>query len=93
MVIGVCTIELVINDSNSLKDKRQVMKSLIARIGNRFNVSVSEIECQDIWRRGTIGVACICTDQQIAGKMLNKVIELVDSEPRVVVADCRVEML
>jgi uncharacterized protein YlxP (DUF503 family) len=93
MVIGVCTLELIIGDSNSLKEKRQVLQSLLDRIGNRFNVSVAELEHQDTWRRATIGVACICTDQEIAGKMLNKVIALVDSEPRVEVTGCQVEML
>ncbi len=93
MVIGVCTIELMVTDSNSLKDKRQVIKSLIDRIRHRFNVSASEVEHQNLWRMAGIGIACITTDQQFASTMLNKVIELVEGEPRVMVTDCRMEML
>lgn len=93
MIIGVCTIELLVTDSNSLKDKRQVVKSLIDRVRNRFNVSISEVEHQDLWRRAVLGIACVATDQQFASTVLNKVIELVEGEPRVVVASCQMEML
>ena len=47
MIIGACTIKLIIYESNSLKDKRHVIKSIIGKIQSRFNVSIAEIDLND----------------------------------------------
>lgn len=62
MILGVCTFDLHIADSGSLKSKRQVLRSVKDRIRSRFNVSVAEVEDHDLWQLGTLGVACIGTD-------------------------------
>ena len=50
MVIGTCTIELHIPGNGSLKGKRRVIKSIIARVHSEFNVSIAEVDNQDLWQ-------------------------------------------
>jgi len=78
MVIGVLTLELNIPSAQSLKDKRQVLRSLQARLRNEFNISVAEVDSQDTWRRGVIGVACIASDRDYAHGLLMKVVSMVE---------------
>jgi uncharacterized protein YlxP (DUF503 family) len=93
MVIGLATVELHIPESNSLKDKRQVLKSLLETTRQKFNVSAAEVDDLDIWRRATIAFACVSKDQSFANQVLDKVIDLIESNPRVHVAEIRVEFL
>lgn len=62
MVIGLLTLELHFPGARSLKDKRQALRSLEARIRNRFNVSVAEVEHQDLWQRSRLAVVSVNTD-------------------------------
>ena len=55
MVIGLCTIDLHLPGANSLKDKRSVLKSVMRRIRNEFNVSIAEVDHQDLWRSAVLG--------------------------------------
>jgi uncharacterized protein len=59
MPVALLTIELRIEGSHSLKDKRQVVRSLKDRLRNSFNVSVAELDQTDLWQRATIGVVSI----------------------------------
>ncbi len=63
MVIGLLTLEIHLPGARSLKDKRQVLRGLLARIRKRFNVSVAEVEHQDLWQRAGLAVVAVNTDQ------------------------------
>ena len=93
MVVGVCTIELIIPAANSLKEKRSVLKSMLEGMRSRFNVSAAEIEHQDLWRRATIGLACVSSSQAFVDQVLNKAVDWVEANPRVNVANVEVEFL
>jgi uncharacterized protein YlxP (DUF503 family) len=93
MVVGLATIELHIPESDSLKDKRQVLKSLLETTRNKFNVSAAEVDHLDLWRRATVAFACVSKDQSFADQVLNKVIDLIESNPRVNIGEIRVEFL
>jgi len=93
MVIGVCTLRLHISGSNSLKDKRQVIKSLLDRTRERFNVSAAEVDDLDTWRRATLAFACVSKDQSFVDQVLQKVLATVESNPLVEVADVQMEFL
>jgi uncharacterized protein YlxP (DUF503 family) len=93
MVIGICTLRLVIRSSNSLKDKRQVIKSLLDRTRERFNVSAAEVDELDSWRRATLGFACVSKDQVFVDQVLQKVLATVESNPLVEVADVQMEFV
>lgn len=93
MIVGVLTANLMISDSQSLKDKRQIVKSLLDGIRNKFNISAAELGALDAWQRSIVGFACISNEQSVANTVLNRVLAVIESNPRVVVDDVCVEFL
>ncbi|SHJ84575.1 DUF503 domain-containing protein [Paramaledivibacter caminithermalis] len=93
MVIGSCEIELIIFEVNSLKEKRHVIKSLIKRIQSRFNVSIAEVDLNDIWRRGVIGFACVTTSTKHANQIINNVVKFIENDGRVEIINCEFDIL
>jgi uncharacterized protein len=79
MIVGVCTIELRIRESRSLKTKRQVIKSITSRVKNNFNVAIAEVDYQDKWQRALLGIAVVSTAMDHANGTLNKVVNFVES--------------
>ena len=71
--IGLLTFELRIEHAHSLKDKRQIVKSLKDRLRSRFNVAVAEIDAQDLWQRAVIAAVTISSDHQAAEEALQRV--------------------
>ena len=71
--IGVLTLELRLEDSHSLKEKRHVVQSLKDRLRSRFNVSVAEIDHQDTWQRATLAAVTVSSDHVHAEKVLQGV--------------------
>ncbi len=69
-------------ESGSLKDKRQVARSLSARIRNKFNVAVAEVEDQELWQRLTLAVCCVSTDPAHANEMVSKVVAFIEESRR-----------
>ena len=63
MPVGLLTLEIHIPDARSLKDKRQVLRSLKDRLRARFNVAAAEIDHQDSWQRAVIGVVTLAGDR------------------------------
>ncbi len=68
--IGVLTLELRIEDSHSLKDKRHVVQSLKERLRHKFNVSVAEIDCQELWQRAVVAAVTVSSDHGHAALVL-----------------------
>ncbi|MCU1237421.1 MAG: hypothetical protein JWP63_5388 [Candidatus Solibacter sp.] len=68
--IGVLTLELRLENSHSLKDKRHVVASLKDRLRHKFNVSVAEIDHQDLWQRAMLAVVTVSSDHVHAEKVL-----------------------
>ncbi|HEY4579848.1 MAG TPA: DUF503 domain-containing protein [Candidatus Acidoferrales bacterium] len=62
MAIGLLTLEIHIPDSHSLKDKRQVLRSLKDRLRGRFNVAVAELDHQESWQRAQVGIVSLSND-------------------------------
>jgi hypothetical protein len=62
MPIGLLTLEIHIPDAHSLKDKRQVLRSLKDRLRSRFNVAVAELDHQDTWQRAQVGIVSLSND-------------------------------
>lgn len=77
MIIGVCKIELDI-PATSLKDKRRVIKSVIARLRNKFNISVAEVEHLDSWQSGIIAAVVVSNDHNYAHSLLTRVARWVE---------------
>lgn len=77
MVIASALIELDIPENSSLKDKRRVVKSVIARLRNEFNVAAAEVDEHDEWQRAVIGLVTVSTDAGYAHGLLEKAVATV----------------
>jgi uncharacterized protein len=73
MPIAFLTIELRIEAAHSLKDRRQVLRSLKDRLRARFNVSVAELDPSDAWQRATIGVGAISPSRDYLDGLMKNV--------------------
>lgn len=93
MFIGLLTLELHIPGAESLKDKRSVVNSLLDKLRARFNVSAAQIDNHDLWQRATLAVAVVSNDATVAQTVMNHVRDLVETEQRCDVAECRTEIL
>jgi uncharacterized protein YlxP (DUF503 family) len=71
--IGVITLEMRLDHSHSLKDKRHVLQSLKERLRNRYNVAVAEIAYQDLWQRGLLAAVTIASSRAVAERTLQSV--------------------
>ncbi len=93
MHIGTLRITLHLAEGSSLKDKRQVIKSLIDTTRRKFNVAIAEVDDLDLRRRATIGIAVVSNDGAFANRVLDKVLDFIESNPAVDVGEVELEMI
>ena len=93
MVIGLLTLELHFPGARSLKDKRQALRSLETRLRNRFNVSVAEVEHQDLWQRARLAVVSVNTDHAHLDATLSNATSEAASARDIMVLDSHTETL
>lgn len=93
MYVGVLTLELVVYDAMSLKDKRRAVKSVKDRIAARFNVSVAEVGHLDSRQRATMGVALVANDAGFVHGCLDKIVDFVRSSRAVSLIEFDKEIL
>jgi uncharacterized protein len=94
MVIGACTIELDLPGLGSLKEKRSVLKSLLARLHKEFHVSAAEVDLHDAWQSSTIGVAVVSTSAVHAQNLLGNLVRWIETyRPDLEVVDHYVEVI
>lgn len=92
-IVGLCTVELFIADSQSLKDKRQVLLSLKDRLRQKFNLSVAEVEAQDLWQKAVLALACVANDSRHVNQVLDQALNLLRSQMVVEIVQSRIELL
>lgn len=73
MFIGIGRFELFIPASESLKDKRRVLRSVTGSLRSKFNVAVAEVDYQDLWQRAAVGTSCVAESTAHCRKMLQEV--------------------
>ncbi len=78
MVVGIVRFELHLPGAQSLKDKRQVVRSIKERIRERVRASVAEVEYQDLWQRAAIGFAVVAADGAHVHELLNSARQIVE---------------
>lgn len=94
MVIGICEITLHLPDSHSLKEKRQVIKAVMARVRNQFEVAIAEVADQDLWQSAKIGVSCVSNSGQHAEEILARVRRYIEeTRPDIVIANSESEIM
>ncbi len=77
MVVGLLSVELHIPEARSLKDKRMVLRSVKDRV-RKFNVSIAEIEHQDLWQRAALGVVAIGSSNDVVDRELAAVVDEIE---------------
>lgn len=93
VIVGLCTVELFLADSQSLKDKRQVLLSLKDRLQHKFNLSVAEVDGQDLWQKAVLALACVANDGRYVNQVLDQALNLIRNNPAVEIVQSRVELL
>ncbi len=94
MIVGVCEITLHLPDCHTLKEKRQIVKSVLARVRNKFEVAIAEVDDQDLWQIAKIGVSCVSNSSQHAEEILAHVQRYIEeTRPDVVVSESTSELI
>ena len=94
MHIGFCRMELYLPDSHSLKGRRQVARSVAARVRNQFNVAVAEVDDGDMWQRLTLGICCLSSDLGHVEQTISRVADFIEgSRPDIQLLDYQIEMI
>lgn len=78
MIVGVAVVELRVHESQSLKEKRGVVRKIVGRLRHRFNVSVAEVGGQETWQRAVVGISMVGNDEAVVRRGLLRALELVD---------------
>lgn len=92
MIIGILQVELSLPASQSLKDKRRLVKSLLDRLHNQFNVAAAEVDAQDQPRRAHLAVVCASSESRHANQILSRAMALVERETEMVVMHYELEL-
>ncbi|RBW69886.1 DUF503 domain-containing protein [Bacillus taeanensis] len=92
-MIGFVRCQCLIYNASSLKEKRAVLKSVIVRIRQRYNVSVSELDFHDLWQRTEIGIVTISKDKFKAEQELALALKIIDGNPEIERAETTYEWL
>ncbi len=93
MIVAVLTVDLFLPGSTSLKDKRAVIRSMKDRLGNKFNISIAEVDYQDKWQRARIGVAQVGSDYKFLEKSMDTIFKAIDNNVAAMVTDHLIEYL
>lgn len=78
MVVGTGLVDLLIPESGSLKEKRSVLKRIIQRTQNEFNVSIAEVGDNDLWRRARVGFSVVGNDKQYINAKMDHLLRFID---------------
>lgn len=79
MVIGICEVELYLPENCSIKGKRRVVKSIITRVRNKFNVSAAEIDDNDKWQKIKLGFSVVSNDNKLVNSTLNNLVDFIEN--------------
>jgi uncharacterized protein YlxP (DUF503 family) len=92
MIIETLEIKLYAPWVHSLKEKRMIVKSLTAKVRNKFNVSIAEIEDQDVHQSIVLGVACVAGNTALADSIMDHVLTFLEANTEAEIVDVRREV-
>ncbi|ABB15386.1 DUF503 domain-containing protein [Carboxydothermus hydrogenoformans] len=87
MIIGVLTLELYIPQSQSLKEKRMVLKSITEKIKHNYNVSIAEVGNQNLWQRSTLALAAVSLKKDDIEKVFAKIENIIEQNGNVLITE------
>ena len=94
MIIGACELTIHLPECHSLKDKRQIVKSLLARVRNQFAVAIAEVDENDRWQIAKIGLCCVSNDSTHADQVLQRVRQFIEQiRPDLLISNTETELI
>ncbi|KEI96217.1 DUF503 domain-containing protein [Clostridium botulinum] len=93
MIIGTAKIHLYANWVHSLKEKRMIAKSVISKTKNKFNVSIAEVEMQDVHQSIVIGIACVSNSTKQADSIIQNVVNCIEGNTEAIVQNIETEII
>lgn len=93
MIIGTARIYMSADWVHSLKEKRMIVKSIIEKVKHRFNVSIAEVEHQDVHQTIVLGIVCVSNDSSHANSMVQKTVDFIEQNSEAVIEDIQIEIL
>jgi len=94
MTVGACRVTLRLPENDSLKGKRQLVKSITSRVHNKYNVSIAEIDDNESWQIVSLGISCVSNSVRHADEMLSNVVKFIaGSRLEAELLDYEIEML
>ena len=91
MITIIAKIELSLSGVNSLKEKRRILKSLLAGLKKKFNISIAEIDENDVYRKAVIGAAIVSNKSSFGNQVIAKMIDEIRKRPDVIIIDYKTE--
>ncbi|UCH00748.1 MAG: DUF503 domain-containing protein [Deltaproteobacteria bacterium] len=92
MVVGTLKLSLYIHNNQSLKEKRKTVKSIVAKVQKRFNVSISEVGSNDKWQMVELGISTVGNDRRFVNSALDNILSYIDSLYLGDIIDSNIEM-
>ena len=93
MIVGAAVVEIHVHESQSLKAKRGVVRSIAGRLRNRFNLSVSEVGGQGTWQRAVIGMSMTGNEEVPLRRALEKAVTAIEEMHLAQVIASEIEMI
>jgi uncharacterized protein YlxP (DUF503 family) len=94
MIVGVIELTLHLPESHSLKDKRQIITSLMPRVRQRFEIAIAEVGENDIWQIAKLGASCVSNSRQHADEVLNHVRRYIEeTRPDILITNAEIEII
>jgi hypothetical protein len=93
MVVGVGTVDIFIAHSRSLKEKRSVLRRILERTRNKFNVSIAETGRQDNWKRSEIGFSVVGNDKAFINSKLDKIVGFIEGLNAADITSSKIEIM
>ncbi len=94
MNVGICRVKLRFPENLSLKGKRQILKSITTRLRTKFNISVAEVDDNELWQLATVGLCCVSNNKRYTNEVLSKAVDfIVNSRFEVEILNYEIEIL
>jgi uncharacterized protein YlxP (DUF503 family) len=93
MVVGIGIITFRLQECRSLKSKRKIVKSIVHRVRNKFNVSIAEVGANDIYQRADIGFSLVGNNRRVLNSKMDKMLNMIDALGLAEVIDTELELI
>lgn len=93
MIVAAARLTLLIPDNNSLKGKRQVVRSLIEKVRHRFGIAIAEVDSHDLWQRAELGLAVVGNDEKVLSHTLDRVMHFLENQHLAEIIDSHLELM